>query len=108
MGEVIAHLAMWLDGFVADPDDGCDELVGFYATGEVPLQLSAGFPELHVSRRTAKLLTAEVARRARSSPAAGCTTSPAARAATRPARSSAGGTGGWGAATQPARRRWWW
>ncbi|GIL28967.1 hypothetical protein [Actinocatenispora comari] len=59
MGAVTAHLAMSFDGFVADPDDGCDELFGFYATGEVPLQLSDGFPEPHVSRRTAKLLTAE-------------------------------------------------
>jgi hypothetical protein len=33
MGEVIAHLAMSLDGFIADPDDGCDELFGFYDSG---------------------------------------------------------------------------
>jgi dihydrofolate reductase len=62
MGEVIAHLAMSLDGFVADPDDGCDELFGFYGSGDVAVKLSAGFPELHVSRKTADLLTAGVAR----------------------------------------------
>jgi dihydrofolate reductase len=61
MGEVIAHLAMSLDGFIADPDDGCDELFGFYGSGDVAVKLSAGFPELHVSRKTADLLTAAVA-----------------------------------------------
>jgi dihydrofolate reductase len=37
MGEVIAYLAMSLDGFIADPDDGCDELSGFYQGGGVPV-----------------------------------------------------------------------
>ncbi|HEY2269093.1 MAG TPA: hypothetical protein VGI96_41205 [Streptosporangiaceae bacterium] len=60
MGEVIAHLAMSLDGFIADPDDGCDELFGFYGSGDVAVKLSAGFPELHVSRKTADLLTTSV------------------------------------------------
>src|ERR1700759_2978575 len=60
MGEVIAHLAMSLDGFIADPDDGCDELFGFYGSGDVAVQLSAGFPELRVSRKTADLLTTSV------------------------------------------------
>ena len=62
MGEVIAHLAMSLDGFIADPDDGCDELFGFYGSGDVAVKLSEGFPELHVSQTTADLLTAAVAR----------------------------------------------
>jgi hypothetical protein len=60
MGEVIAHLAMSLDGFIADPDDGCDELFGSYGSGDVAVKLGAGIPELHVSRKTADLLTAEV------------------------------------------------
>jgi dihydrofolate reductase len=62
MGEVIAHLAMSLDGFIADPDDGCDELFGFYGSGDVAVKLGAGIPELHVSRKTADLLTASVAK----------------------------------------------
>src|SRR5689334_7180614 len=62
MGEVIAHLAMSLDGFIADQDDGCDELFGFYGSGDVAVKLSAGFPELHVSRKTADLLTSSVAK----------------------------------------------
>jgi len=42
------------------PDDGCDELFGFYGSGDVAVKLGAGIPELHVSRKTADLLTAEV------------------------------------------------
>lgn len=60
MGEVIAHLAMSLDGFIADPDDSCDDLFGFYENGDVSVKLSEGIPELHVSQTTADLLTAEV------------------------------------------------
>jgi len=62
MGEVIAYLAMSLDGFIADPDDGCDELFGFYQSGDVSVKLSEGFPELHVSQATADLLTRSVAK----------------------------------------------
>ncbi|MEV0838635.1 hypothetical protein AB0I55_03655 [Actinocatenispora sera] len=68
---MIAHLARSVDGLVADPDDGCDELFGFYATGDTRLQLGAGLPELPVSRRTAEVLTGAVAR---PGAAAGCTT----------------------------------
>ena len=56
MGKVKAQLAMSLDGFVADKNDRCDELFGFYDSGDVPVKLSEGFPELHVSPVTADLL----------------------------------------------------
>ena len=56
MGKVNAQLAMSLDGFIADQNDGCDELFGFYGSGDIPVKLSEGFPELHVSRVTADLL----------------------------------------------------
>ena len=61
MGKVTAQLAMSLDGFVADPDDGVEELFGFYFKGDVPLKLSEGFPELRVSQVTADLLSAATA-----------------------------------------------
>lgn len=61
MGEVIAHLAMSPDGFIADPDDGCDEVFGFYQGGDVAVKLSEGFPEVHVPQATVDLLTASVA-----------------------------------------------
>lgn len=35
MSKVVAHLTMSLDGFVADPDDGVEELFGWYSNGEV-------------------------------------------------------------------------
>ena len=33
MTQVIANLAMSIDGFIADPDGGCDDLFGFYDNG---------------------------------------------------------------------------
>ncbi len=56
MGIVIAQLAMSVDGFIADPDDGCEDLFGFYRNGDVPVKLGEGIPELQVSRTTADLL----------------------------------------------------
>ena len=56
MGKVTMQLAMSLDGFIADTNDGCDELFGFYGSGNVPVKLSEGFPELRVSETTADLL----------------------------------------------------
>jgi hypothetical protein len=46
MSEVIAHLAMSLDGFIADPDDGCDELF-FEPCGRLDaIQVSLSDPEV--------------------------------------------------------------
>lgn len=41
MGEVIAHLRCHWTGS-ADPDDGCEELFGFYQAGDVAAKLSEG------------------------------------------------------------------
>ena len=62
MGKVVSQLAMSLDGFIADKDDGCDALFGFYENGDVAVDLSEGYPELHVSQPTADLLVQEVDR----------------------------------------------
>jgi len=35
MSKVISHMTMSLDGFIADPDDGIDELFGWYGAGDV-------------------------------------------------------------------------
>ncbi len=35
MGKVISHMTMSLDGFIADPKDGVDELFGWYSAGQV-------------------------------------------------------------------------
>jgi dihydrofolate reductase len=62
MGTVVAQLAMSLDGFVADKDDVPGVLFAFYENGPVAVNLSEGYPELHVSQVTADLLTSEVAK----------------------------------------------
>ena len=59
MGMVKTQMAMSLDGFVATREDGVEELFGFYESGAVPVRLSEGYPELHVSRQTADLLLGE-------------------------------------------------
>jgi dihydrofolate reductase len=48
MTQVIANLAMSIDGFIADPDGGCDDLFGFYDNGDVELVLAAGWPSFHM------------------------------------------------------------
>ena len=37
MARVIANMSMSLDGFIADPDDGCNDLFGWYGGGPVEL-----------------------------------------------------------------------
>jgi dihydrofolate reductase len=60
MGKVVAQLAMSLDGFVAGKDDVPGVLFRFYEDGPVAVNLSEGYPELHVSQVTADLLMSEV------------------------------------------------
>lgn len=46
MARVMAEMTMSLDGFVADPEDGVDELFGWYDNGEVEVALpGAGGPD---------------------------------------------------------------
>jgi dihydrofolate reductase len=42
MATVIANLAMSVDGFIADPGDGIDELFGFYFEGDVEIESFGG------------------------------------------------------------------
>ena len=52
MTRVIANLCMSVDGFIADPDDRCDELFGWYESGEVPLRSYGGHAfRLHPASR---------------------------------------------------------
>jgi len=59
---VIANLAMSIDGFIADPDGGCEELFGFYENGDVELVLAAGWPTFHMHEPSATLMREAVAR----------------------------------------------
>lgn len=38
MSKVIAHMTMSLDGYIADPDDRCDELFDWYGNGDVEVR----------------------------------------------------------------------
>ena len=62
MGQVIANLAMSIDGFIADPDGGCEDLFGFYDNGDVELVLAAGWPSFHMYEPSATLMREAVAR----------------------------------------------
>jgi dihydrofolate reductase len=53
MSKVVAHLSMSLDGYVADPDDGCEELFGWYANGEVEVPSHDPRWTFHVSEASA-------------------------------------------------------
>jgi len=62
MGQVIANLAMSIDGFIADPNGGCEDLFGFYDNGDVELVLAAGWPSFHMYEPSATLMREAVAR----------------------------------------------
>ena len=51
-----------VDGFIADPDGGCDDLFGFYDNGDVELVLAAGWPAFHMDEPSATLMREAVAR----------------------------------------------
>ena len=59
---VIANLAMSIDGFIADPDGGCEDLFGFYDNGDVELVLADGWPPFHMFEPSATLMREGVAR----------------------------------------------
>jgi dihydrofolate reductase len=61
MTSVISNLCMSLDGFIADPQDGCDELFGWYGAGDVALEGEGGHV-FHVTEASARLLRSELAR----------------------------------------------
>jgi dihydrofolate reductase len=62
MTQVIANLAMSIDGFIADPDGRCDDLFGFYDNGDVELVLADGWPTFHMFEPSATLMREGVAR----------------------------------------------
>ena len=45
---VVANLAMSVDGFIAAPDDTCEDLFGFYDNGSTELRVSEGWPPFHM------------------------------------------------------------
>jgi dihydrofolate reductase len=56
MSMVHTHMTMSLDGFIADPDDGIDELFGWYGVGEVAVSTPNPDVTLSVDSSSAELL----------------------------------------------------
>ncbi len=64
MGKVIFHMSVSLDGFVAGPNDGPENGLGdggealfkWYFSGDTPVQVSSGTPQLMISKQSAKVL----------------------------------------------------
>jgi dihydrofolate reductase len=48
-------MSMSLDGFIADEDDGCDELFGHYGSGEVAVENPSAGITMHMSETDARL-----------------------------------------------------
>ena len=57
MSMVHTHMTMSLDGFIADPDDGIDELFGWYGAGDVSLPTANEDISFSVDSDSAELLT---------------------------------------------------
>jgi dihydrofolate reductase len=56
MSKVNTHMTMSLDGFIADPQDGIDELFGWYGAGPVAVPTANEMPALSVDEASAGLL----------------------------------------------------
>jgi len=56
MSMVHTHMTMSLDGFIADPDDGIDELFGWYGAGDVSLPTANEEISFSVDAASAELL----------------------------------------------------
>ena len=56
MSTVHTHMTMSLDGFIADPDDGIDELFGWYGAGDVSLPTANEDISFSVDSDSAELL----------------------------------------------------
>jgi len=56
MGKLYSHMSMSLDGFIADPDDGCDELFDWYGAGEVTVPNATEGSPFQVDEQSAAFL----------------------------------------------------
>ena len=56
MSKVYSHMVMSLDGYIADPGDGIDELFGWYGAGDVPMSTSNKDISFTVDAESAELL----------------------------------------------------
>lgn len=56
MGKVFSHMTMSLDGFIADPQDGAENLFGWYDAGEVTVPSADERWAFHVDENSAGML----------------------------------------------------
>ena len=56
MGKVLSHMTMSLDGYIANPDDGVDELFDWYAAGDVHMDTPNEDIEFQVDEASAEVL----------------------------------------------------
>ena len=56
MSKVVSHMTMSLDGFIADPQDGIDELFGWYGAGDVSVSTANEDIAFSVDESSAELL----------------------------------------------------
>jgi dihydrofolate reductase len=56
MAKVIADMTMSLDGFIADPKDGVDELFGWFSNGDVSTPIPSGTYAFQTSEASAGVL----------------------------------------------------
>jgi dihydrofolate reductase len=56
MSQVIAGFSMSLDGFVADPDDGVDQVFKWYSAGGTDAEVMAGSATFEMSREGAEFI----------------------------------------------------
>jgi dihydrofolate reductase len=56
MATVYTHMTMSLDGYIADPADGIDELFGWYSAGEVTVPTAGGQWSFQVDANSAGML----------------------------------------------------
>jgi len=61
MARVIANMSMSLDGFIADPDDGCNDLFGWYEGGPVEIENPSTSHSAHLTEESASVYGAALA-----------------------------------------------
>jgi dihydrofolate reductase len=56
MSKVIANMSMSLDGFIADPADGIDQLFGWMGSGDVEVPTAVGWATFRLSPASARYM----------------------------------------------------
>src|SRR5918998_538756 len=63
MGSLVTHMAMSLDGYVADENDGIDELFGWYFSGDVAVPTAKEGVSFQTDESSAEVLRGALTRK---------------------------------------------